>query len=415
MKVNPLVVHTVALGEGSPEALLDAPGSSPRGFFADDQGATAWLGAARSLTAEDLQGLSAQEPGAWSEISDAPPSLRAFVVARFSLDPRERADPAWRDTPGARWVLPRLSVTQHNGALTARWLLPPGELPPTLSLPALSAPAPANVHSLDEDRPGWNRLVAEALDAMSHRRAEKLVAARRVALRREGGWRLSALLRALDAHRAPGGVRFAFSHEETTLLGATPETLLLRDGAALTTEALAGSLPRDPLCDPRDREALLGSEKDRREHEHVRRMILHTIAPWCAHVDAPAEPVVRSLRTLHHLCTPVRATLRPEAPRALGMAAALHPTPAVAGVPVAESMAWIRAHEPHPRGWYAGAVGWCDARGDGQLSVAIRSAVIRGERAWIYAGAGLVPGSDPEREWRETAVKMSLMREVLGG
>lgn len=410
----PLVAHTVPLGDLSPEAILDAPGAGPRGFFADDRGETAWLGAARSVEAHDLSALSAQTLGAWEGVPERDVPPRAFVVARFTDDPRERTDDAWKNSPGARWVLPRLTLTRERGETVARWLLPPGERPPPLSIATPATPSPSGVEAREGSREAWVALVEAALREMSSGGAEKLVAARRVELRRAGGWRVSSLLRALAAQTSPGGARFSCSHGALTFLGATPETLLARDGATLTTEALAGSLPRDPSRDDLDRAALLASDKDRREHDHVTRMILRTIAPWCAWVDASDRPEVRSLRTLHHLCTPITAALRGDAPGALAMAAALHPTPAVAGAPVAQAAAWIRAHETHPRGWYAGAVGWCDARGDGRFTVAIRSAALREDRAWVYAGAGLVLGSDPAKEWEETAVKMAMMREVLG-
>ncbi len=93
---------------------------------------------------------------------------------------------------------------------------------------------------------------------------------------------------------------------------------------------------------------------------------------------------------------------------------ALHPTPALGGSPRGAALAWIAAHEAHPRGWYAGPVGWCDAQGNGEFFVSIRSAALRGDRAWVYAGAGLVEGSDADTEWRETDAKMAVMRAALG-
>lgn len=100
---------------------------------------------------------------------------------------------------------------------------------------------------------------------------------------------------------------------------------------------------------------------------------------------------------------------------AAALAAALHPTPAVGGVPAEAALAHIAAHEPHARGWYAGPIGWIDARGDAEVGVALRSGLVRGASAWIYAGAGIVEGSEPGAEWEETELKLRPLREAIGG
>lgn len=404
MNPSDLVSITVPADGYDPATLLDDAGDEPRGFFADDGAVTAWRGAALLRTATDLPSLPREA---------LPPDTRAYVVARFSADPRDDRDPAWEGTPAALWVLPRCAVTARDGRVTAQWVLPRGAAVPALPRSASRA-GDATARALPADPSPWTALVTDALGAMRGDAMQKLVAARRVSLWRAGGWTPSSVLAAMRAHAAPGTVRFAVGYGDALFVGATPETLVAREGRALRTEALAGSLPRDPARDDLDRAALLASDKDRREHALVAEMIRGAIAPWCASIEAPEAPSVRSLRAIHHLWTPFSATLRDHAPDALAMAAALHPTPAVAGLPVGAASAWLRAHEPDPRGWYAGPVGWCDARGDGRFVVGIRSAVLRGERAWVYAGAGLVPGSDPAREWEETSVKMGLMRAVLG-
>lgn len=414
-----LTVHTAPLDELSPEALLDLPGATPRGFFSDAHGTTAWLGAARVVTAEGLASLSERAAQAWDGVTYAPAHPpRAFVTARFSNDARERDDPAWRGAPGALWILPTLTLTRTGAGCVAQWVLPEGEAPPSLPpSPPPSARSPrgiVNVRSLDGARARWDALVRDALAAIESGALEKVVAARRVALEGAAPWSLSAVLRSLAPQERAGCTRFAVSYEGVDFVGATPETLLSREGGVLQTEALAGTLPRRPAHDDEDRAALLASEKDLREHALVTQMIVRTIAPWSARVDRTRGPELRSLEHLHHLWTPIRAQLRADAPSLLTMAGALHPTPAMAGAPVAEATRWIAAHEEAPRGWYAGVVGHCDARGDGRCAVGIRSAVLRGPRAWVYAGAGLVRGSDPAREWDETAAKMSLMRAALG-
>ena len=114
-----------------------------------------------------------------------------------------------------------------------------------------------------------------------------------------------------------------------------------------------------------------------------------------------------------HLHTPLTGVLR-EAVHVLDLVAAVHPTPAVGGVPRQDSVAWIAAHEPDPRGWYAGPVGWFDAGGDGEFAVAIRSGVLEARRAHVYAGAGIVAASDPAAEYAETSVKQRSILRALG-
>jgi len=125
------------------------------------------------------------------------------------------------------------------------------------------------------------------------------------------------------------------------------------------------------------------------------------------------ETGLLKLTNIQHLHTPVSAIMR-KAEGVLSVAAILHPTPALGGEPTDIATRFIVDHEPVPRGWYAAPVGWVDAKGDGQFAVAIRSAVAQEKRVWLYAGAGIVAGSDPQSEWDETALKFRPMLHALG-
>jgi menaquinone-specific isochorismate synthase len=114
-----------------------------------------------------------------------------------------------------------------------------------------------------------------------------------------------------------------------------------------------------------------------------------------------------------HLRTPIAARLAKRA-HVLDLVAALHPTPSVGGVPTDRAIEWITRNEPDPRGWYAGPVGWFDAEGDGEFAVALRCGLLRGNRAWIYAGAGIVRDSDPAMEYAETNIKQTALLRALG-
>ncbi|SFA71214.1 isochorismate synthase [Poseidonocella pacifica] len=200
------------------------------------------------------------------------------------------------------------------------------------------------------------------------------------------------------------------------LAGASPELLMEKRGDRIISHPLAGSSARsaDPHADAAARASLAASSKDRHEHRHVVEFLLDTLAPLCHELRCPDGPEITSTRALWHLGTRIEGRLRdPEEPSAL-LATRVHPTPAVCGVPQARAAALIPELEDGPRGFYAGTVGWNDRRGDGSWYVTIRSAEIEGRVARLHAGAGLVLGSDPETERRETATKFRTFLSALG-
>lgn len=193
-------------------------------------------------------------------------------------------------------------------------------------------------------------------------------------------------------------------------LGASPERLVRLDKSRVTTEAVAGTLrfgARDNLEISAHR--LLENTKDRAEHELVVRHLVEALSPVCS-VKRRDPEVIRLPHLLH-----IRTGLRGTATNAhvLDLVSRIHPTPAVGGSPRAEALEWIRRVEPESRGWYAGGVGWLEAGGDGEFAVGIRSIAIRGNEARVFAGAGIVKGSDPEQEWNETELKMQGMLDAI--
>jgi salicylate biosynthesis isochorismate synthase len=192
------------------------------------------------------------------------------------------------------------------------------------------------------------------------------------------------------------------------LVAATPERLVRVAGANVSCDALAGSIARG--LD--EATSLLASAKDRNEHALVVDAIASTLRGLGATVEAAAEPGLRTLRHVVHLHTPITARL-PQRRHVLELAAALHPTPAMGGTPTQVATRWIAERED-ARGWYASPVGWFDLDGNGELAVAIRSGVVDGEHAHLYAGSGIVAGSDPDRELAETDVKLRAMLGALG-
>ena len=199
-----------------------------------------------------------------------------------------------------------------------------------------------------------------------------------------------------------------------SFIGASPERLVRVSKGVLETEALAGSVRRGATAseDAALAGVLLHSEKDVREQREVLEDIVARLAPHGLVLDFPAQPQVRRLANVQHLHTPVSAAL-PERVRLLDVLSALHPTPAVGGSPRAAALARIRDLEGFPRGLYAGALGWLNARGGGEFFVGIRSALIDGHTARVYAGAGIVTGSTPEKEFAETELKFKAMLDAL--
>ena len=201
------------------------------------------------------------------------------------------------------------------------------------------------------------------------------------------------------------------------LVGATPELLISKAGPHVASHPLAGSARRgaDLSTDEAIARRLTESDKDRREHALVVEAILDALSPVCRDLRAPEGPSLISTRTMWHLGTRIEGRLsRPDEISSADLAALLHPTPAVAGAPREAATALIRELEPVDRGFYAGAVGWTNAAGDGAWHVALRCAEVEGPRVRLYAGAGVVEGSDPAAEAAETSAKFEAMLRAIG-
>lgn len=248
------------------------------------------------------------------------------------------------------------------------------------------------------------RAVERAIQAISASSLDKVVVVRRVGLRGE-----VAPHRVLAELAGESGcIRFAFGRAGAVFAGATPELLVTTDGQCVRSEAVAGTESREfPPA------RLLESEKDRREHEYVVRDIRARLVQEGIALDPIRSAEVRTLRHVHHLVTPITGRAS-ERRHALDLALALHPTPAVLGLPRARAREFLAREESFERGWFASPVGWVGLDGDGAFAVALRSLLIEPGRTWLFAGAGIVQGSSPERELRETQAKLSGALGALG-
>ncbi|WP_083294657.1 isochorismate synthase [Burkholderia plantarii] len=359
---------------------------------------------------------------------DQPPRL----VGGFRFDPAAARQAHWQAFADASMMLPRLSIVrergdhwlvcQHvaapddDGAAVARryeaWI---GRLDNAMpvSAPASGRGASGALDTATLDAGVWKRKVRDATDAIRHGAFSKVVLARDVPRRYPAPVAIAPLLARLRRRDANAQL-FAARRGDGCFVGATPERLVRVHERLVHTQALAGTTRRD--ADP-DRDRTLGAElmadrKERLEHAIVVEAIVAALAPHTHDLQLPDRPVLQLLPRLQHLSTPIRATLDAGA-TPLALVAALHPTPAVAGHPRAAALAWLRMVEGFDRGWYAGPFGWIDAHGNGDFCVALRCALIVANTCRLFAGCGIVAESDPEREYQETALKLSGMQAAI--
>lgn len=262
----------------------------------------------------------------------------------------------------------------------------------------------------------WTERVNSALDAIERGELDKVVLARSARFWAGAGeeFDVTNTLRALQRDQPDCDV-FAVGHPDgSVFLGASPEPLLTTRGRSAQTVALAGTVGRGgaPEADARRATQLLQSEKNGREHALVVDAIVEALTPLAERLHPITEAQIRTLTQVHHLETPIAAELAPGV-EALSVLSNLHPTPATCGWPRSAASEWIEEHEGLDRGWYAGPVGWLTQSGDSRFCVALRSALIRGDQAYAFSGAGLVQGSTPQEEWRETEMKLLAISQSL--
>lgn len=263
--------------------------------------------------------------------------------------------------------------------------------------------------------PAWEQVITQATDTIHAGELQKVVMARAFELRFAERVNVEHALDFLDQHY-PETQRFLFEPRPYhAFYGATPEVLIQVAGNQIETMGLAGSIRRGktPEEDQTLVETILNDPKERLEHAIVVNTLREKLTPLTTNLNVPEQPQILKLSNIQHLYTPVRGTLR-EPAGVLPLLEMLHPTPALGGTPRERSMQFIREAEAVPRGWYAAPIGWIDSGLDGVFGVGIRSAVAEDRRVWLYAGAGIVGSSTPQREWDETALKFRPMLNALG-
>jgi isochorismate synthase len=364
-----------------------------------------------------------------------------IAVGGFAFAPEGGGAPHWAGFAPASLVVPEVALTRgaprrERGdaraevRMTLAAIARPDDLAEELlarlerrlvelreePLPLLD-PAPAGRYQVASAMPPehYEAAVASAVRLIEGGELEKVVLAREVQVHAPRDYDPAAVFGVLrDAF--PSCFVFCAGRGETTLVAASPELLVRREGHRVSTLALAGSTRRsaDPAVDDHLGEQLLRDESYREEHAIVARRIERTLRPHAVWVAAAPEPELVRIANIQHLATPIRAQLA-DPIETLELVGLMHPTPAVGGEPGEPALRRIPALEGLDRGWYSGPVGWVDGAGDGEFCVALRCALLRGGVARCYAGNGIVRDSDPAKELAETEIKLQALLPLLAG
>jgi salicylate biosynthesis isochorismate synthase/menaquinone-specific isochorismate synthase len=361
----------------------------------------------------------------WRRVTSTlePPDARTpagagpVVLGGFAFRPDRQPAGPWSGFPGLLFRLPELSVCRVRGRTFATAATVDAERLLELEPARFRAPAAKRLDVEPVRNPvAWTGSVSGATARLRAGEAEKVVLAREVIARGDGVVAAAQVARALRAAYPSCFTYLVTGADGTAFAGASPELLVRRTGKMAVSQPMAGSTARgrDDEEDERLASELEASAKDRVEHALVARYVEERLRSRSAAVSVRGPEIVR-FTNIQHLATTVQARLLDPAPDALDLAAVLHPTPAVGGWPTASALAIIDELEGMERGWYAGGVGWIDARGDGEFAIALRCGLLWEDGARLYAGNGLMPDSDPARELDETELKLKALLGALAG
>ncbi len=350
----------------------------------------------------------------------------------FAFDPDDQMTNTWKDLPNSSLSLPELTLQQRNNNCIAsfsvnlendrgvdeirqRWMLLFTGLITELNNP----PNPPGCKTIlsriidSSDREQWGHLVNMAKSSISAKNVEKVVPARHLRVQAERKIDPRQLMSTLN-YLYPNSTLIAFKIGKRIFVSATPERLASLHNGTIVCDATAGTIHRSAV-EEQDLDLgkhLLSDPKVRHEHRLVVEDISSSLQPICHSLEYHKQPVLLRLRGLQHLFTEIKGKIKPDI-NLLQAASKLHPTAAVNGYPNDQAGQWLKQHEPFDRGWYAGAAGWIDCCGNGELAVLLRCALLDQDQADLYAGAGITNGSDADAEFSETELKFSVMLEAL--
>ncbi|KGX89516.1 isochorismate synthase [Pontibacillus halophilus JSM 076056 = DSM 19796] len=405
-----------------------------------------WMNADRSLTLVGVGSAYTIEAKSdrfkaieteWSKIledadihnqSDVP-GTGPVLLGGFSFDPNRTGSEKWSNFPDSKFSVPMFLLTeyQEQSYLTVNVLVQKEdhleqlyahltqEMNHLLEHDLYKEVKPTVTGTQEINPSQWKETVHKATMQIREGFMDKVVLARELKAQFSHPCSVATLLESVTEQQ-PQSFVFAIESGGDCFFGATPERLVKVNQGEVLSTCLAGTAPRGETLaeDEQLGQDLLHDQKNLQEHEFVVQMIRKAIESCSTDVEIPAGPVLYPLRNVQHLYTPVKGNLK-QGSSLLSVVERLHPTPALGGFPRAEAMSFIRAEEDMDRGWYAAPVGWLDGKSNGEFGVAIRSALLSENEAYLYAGCGIVADSDPEAEYEETAIKFSPMLHVLGG
>ncbi len=352
----------------------------------------------------------------------------------FSFRSNHESENIWSNFPAAHFLLPQIQLTKADGKL---WLTLNDQLQSNESIEDAQERLQAKAAELIEsglsttsvkhnnidvvrrdalmDAPTWQRLIDQTTQKIVQGDLEKVVLAQALQVQSTSDINVIEVLQQLK-QTYTNCYCFLFEPQPgQAFFGATPELLAKVDDDTVETMAMASSIGRGKT-EAEDQllaEKLLASAKEQHEHQVVIEAIQRKLEPLTTQLNIPDQPEIAKFSNIQHLKTNIRGKLT-HASSILSVLSALHPTPAMGGAPRQAALEWIETSEPFPRGWYASPVGWLDAQGNGMFVVAIRSAVTNGKETQLFAGAGIVADSEPEREWAEIQLKFRPILEALG-
>lgn len=409
--------HTVPLSAD----IVDAFCSLQKGFtdqfvYYDKSRPTRYLGLGRCVALPSLDDMESECQGT----VDQPPVF--FSFNRFDEGNVAPTDELFEAFPRSRFMLPEIVLIENErGASLQVNSLGPVYAGRVARFLRHAAEAPVRVrvdvpYDIEPDsREAWRSAVTDGLAAIASGRVEKVVLSRRQKLVAKHPFSSKDLLVNLIDGPSRGTV-LLYRYADVFFCGCTPELLVRKRGTDIESMCLAGTCPAGSTPEEGERfaRALMADPKNRAEHDYVVKFIREVFRRTCYDVCVPDEPRIMSLTHVQHLHTPAAARIL-DGVDLWEMKGNLHPTPAVSGTPVGEAKMLIRAIEPYNRGFFAGACGFVDGNGDGEFSVALRTGVFDGELGWVYAGCGIVAGSDADDEYDEIGMKLKTILSAFEG
>jgi len=402
-----LIVTTVRTADTG-DLLDQLPSPAATAWIHHGDGLVGWGEAARLTLPAGVDRFAAGEK--WltelfeaASVTDeiAVPGTGPVAFGSFTFDPA---------SDGSVLIVPAVVLGRRAG-IAWRTTITAGSPQPDTPVAVRLSPSELRWSDGSLTAPQWEQAVTTAVTRIRAGELRKVALARDLRAQCSGSIDARVLLTRL-ARRFPGCYTFACAG----LVGATPELLIRRDGRQVSSLVLAGTMARggNEADDAALADALLSSAKNAEEHQYSVESVCSLLAPLCVELAVDDAPFLLQMADYQHLATLVTGVLDRD-PSALALAASLHPTAAICGTPTDPALELIRELEGMDRGRYSGPVGWVDARGNGEWGIALRCGEIDGNRARLFAGNGIVAGSQPAEELAETETKFRPMRTALEG